>query len=106
MAKAKTINDALLVIACPACDGQLHGMRILPPFEPNRQWVFDGNFEKPTLTPSVNIRTGKYVDPKFEDSGGVESKICHFFITNGQISYCSDSTHDKAGMTLDLPEID
>lgn len=74
---------------CPGCGGnhviytdsrsQLNG----------HAWAFDGNLDRPTFSPSVNI-VGQ----------------CHYFIRAGRIEYCSDSKHALAGKTVDLPELE
>ena len=57
-------------------------------------WDFDGNYEKPTITPSILV----------EYTYGPERKnvVCHSFITNGMIQYLQDCTHEFAGETLPL----
>lgn len=60
-------------------------------FVPNHgtvRWTWDGNTESPTISPSVR-HTGDGIN--------------HYFIQNGKILYCADSTHSYAGQTLDLP---
>ncbi|MEQ1890287.1 MAG: DUF6527 family protein [Alphaproteobacteria bacterium] len=54
-------------------------------------WRFDGNLESPTFTPS------------FKHSWG-NKMICHYFLTAGQLVFCSDSTHRLAGQSVALPE--
>jgi uncharacterized protein DUF6527 len=67
-------------------------------------WSFDGNMERPTFTPSVNIRWGKYADPTYVDSEG-HSGVCHYILTAGEIQFCGDCTHDLAGQKVPLPDI-
>ena len=61
-------------------------------------WKWNGDTENPTLSPSirtqgVSAKTGK-------------SWVCHSWIRNGKIQFCSDSTHSLAGKTVRLPEVD
>ena len=58
------------------------------------EWGFNGNEEKPTFTPSL-----LYNKP------GHAVKLCHLFVTDGMIQFCSDSQHDLAGKTVELPVI-
>jgi hypothetical protein len=74
-------------LQCPACH-QRHNV--------DARWVFNGNFESPTLNKSVNIRA--------IDEGNV-IYCCHFTLTNGQITYHNDCTHALVGKTVELPEL-
>lgn len=88
---------------CPGC-GHGHEIDTEQPNSNKAMWKFNGNMERPTFTPSVNSRWGKYADP----NGGYtdrQSGICHYFITDGKIQYCGDSTHALKGQTVDLPDI-
>ena len=71
------------------CEGcrRLHLISVTKPNQySNAQWTFNNDYEKPTFTPSINI-VGH----------------CHYFITDGNIMYCGDSTHSLAGLTVPLP---
>jgi hypothetical protein len=66
-------------------------MHLIPVEEPHpngSRWTFDGNLERPTFNPSIN-----YVGR------------CHYFLHDGQLQYCSDSTHALAGKTIPLPPL-
>lgn len=60
------------------------------------KWGFNGNYDKPTFTPSILVRY-----PLREDKHQV---VCHSFVTDGRIQYLSDCTHEYAGQTLDLED--
>lgn len=70
-------------------------------------WKFNGDFDRPTLSPSLLVRTGKYVPghEDFDDEGYNLSSICHSFITDGNIQFLSDCTHELAGTTVPLDDI-
>jgi hypothetical protein len=34
-----------------------------------------------------------------------DGEICHFFVTDGEIEFCGDSTHALSGKNVQLPEI-
>ena len=54
----------------------------------DRGWQWNGDFERPTVTPSIlNSRPGF---------------INHVYITNGKIEYLNDCTHDMAGQRVDM----
>ena len=61
------------------------------------QWRFNNNLESPSFTPSL-------LNTEFDKEGKVKS-VCHLCVTDGKIQYCSDSKHEFAGQTIDLPEI-
>ena len=69
----------------------------------NGPWIFNGDFENPTIQPSVltrnylkNPKTGKH---------DIEINRCHSFITVGFIQFLSDCMHELRGQTIELPEI-
>lgn len=82
---------------CIGCDGG-HTINIGVGMTPN--WVFNGDIEKPTFTPSVLV-TYEGVDADTPD--GLPS-VCHTFVTNGKIQYLGDCTHPLANTEIDLPE--
>jgi len=56
-------------------------------------WSWNGDTEKPTIKPSVRTTDG-------------QGTVCHSFINDGQIQFLSDSTHEFAGQTLNLLEVE
>lgn len=76
-----THDDTTFLFECPACK-EIHAF--------NRTWQFNDDLVKPTVTPSILV----YPNPA--------QPRCHSFITDGKISYCSDSDHSLAGHTVDL----
>lgn len=68
---------------CPACELE----HPLPD-----SWTFNGNELKPTFSPSFLQRFGR-------------DRLCHYIITDGRIAYCSDSKHELAGQTIDMPPL-
>lgn len=57
------------------------------------EWSFNGDMDKPTFKPSL-LYFKSDTQPR-----------CHLFLTDGKISYCSDSEHRLAGQTVDLVDI-
>jgi hypothetical protein len=58
-------------------------------------WFWNGSTDRPTLQPSLLTR-----------SPGSKMNICHSFIVEGEVKFLEDSTHDNAGKTLPLLEVD
>ena len=58
-------------------------------------WKFNGNFEKPTVTPSILVNQGR-VNPT--------AHVCHMFITDGEIQFLSDCTHHLAGQKVPMEQ--
>lgn len=58
-------------------------------------WTFNGNEEFPTFFPDV-LHTWTHKNEKF---------VCHYFITEGDFSYCRDCTHHMAGQTVKMEKL-
>lgn len=63
------------------------------------RWRFNGNLEKPTFSPSLLINI------EFSDTNKPKH-TCHSFIVDGKWQYCSDSTHELAGRTVEMEDAD
>jgi hypothetical protein len=81
------------IFFCPGCRCD-HGIWVKKPDYFGPVWIFNGDLNNPTVTPSLLIR------------GGENDGICHSFITNGNIQYLNDCTHSLRGQTVELPEYD
>lgn len=81
---------------CPACN-HMHGFAVQTPFRNGARWSFNGDGERPTFSPSMNIAVGPFPDGR--------TKRCHYFLTDGRIQYLGDCTHSMAGQTVECPEI-
>lgn len=93
----------MLMHWCPGCDGP-HGI-IIENAEGRPIWTFDGNYDRPTFTPSVRCFTTETTDDQDKPlPAPVERTLCHYFITAGRIIFCGDSPHALAGQTVDLPD--
>lgn len=99
MAKSIRSGDSI-VYGCPGCKvagaGGFHSI----PVEGAKAWGFNNNLDAPTLTPSVLAKSGTFDNP------GELCHTCHHFLRNGKLEYLGDCTHEFAGQTLDLPEIE
>jgi hypothetical protein len=59
-------------------------------------WTWNGSIDAPTVKPSVLSRGG--------DAKG--DHVCHSFINNGQVQFLADCSHEFAGQTLDLLDVE
>lgn len=89
---------------CPGCESN-HGIWTEARNSRGATWSFDGNMESPTFSPSIKV-TYNGADAGQTDEDGFKSppEVCHYFIRNGMIEFCGDSTHSLAGKTVPLPE--
>lgn len=113
MAKARINSAGQTEIRCPGCN-TTHTLNTNPERRPC--WGFNGDFEKPTFTPSILERSGHYCwqdgkpasecmycnDPEFKDDKSPLCYICHSFVTDGMIQFLGDCTHKLAGQTVPL----
>lgn len=88
---------------CPGCDSG-HEIDTEEPNSSGAKWSFNGDMERPTFSPSINMKIntpdmGAHYQPD------IASTVCHYFITDGNIQFCGDSTHALAGKTVPLPDI-
>jgi len=56
------------------------------------RWTFNGDLLKPTLSPSI-----LQFHPRPD---GSRKTICHHFVRDGKIEFCSDSPHALSGQTV------
>lgn len=81
-----------ILFKCPGCRGP---QRI--PVEGPQAWGFNGDMDKPTLTPSVLAR-------RYNDSRGLYF-VCHSFVKDGKIEFLNDCTHTLKGQTVELEDV-
>lgn len=99
---------------CPGC-GLAHVLPVRP--APSPSWEFDGDFERPTLHPSILARNGCHVpghkgdcwcnfEARFDKPPAFQCGTCHSFVRNGQIEFLNDCSHALAGRTVPLKPIE
>jgi hypothetical protein len=115
MSKALKNNNGNIMIFCPGCK-YTHVLNVNPD-NGRPMWDFNGDYDKPTFSPSLLVRTGHHVpgQPKAEDcdackecaAEGVPTfcSICHSYIKDGNIQFLSDSTHELSGQTVPLGDV-
>lgn len=69
-------GDGIYCFYCPACK-ELHDFNT----KGHRRWVFNGNKEKPTFTPSLRVY------------GRGRVTKCHLIMNDGMIEYMNDCPH-------------
>lgn len=83
----------MCVVWCPGCKSH-HTL----PIERDRKlsWVWDGNVQSPTFTPSL-LRYGAK-GPNWE----ILIPRCHSFIKSGKWEFLADCDHELAGQTVNM----
>lgn len=82
---------------CPGCDSK-HAVSTAP-----GRWGWNGDAEKPTLTPSVLV-TCTFPADYVRDADDPPER-CHSFVVDGRIQFLDDCSHALRGWH-DLPEIE
>ena len=107
MAKAIKLEGNRVSFKCLGCD-EMHTVPVGA-----GGWGFNDDVEKPTLTPSVLVRSGHFM-PSHKDTdpcwcgmpdAGFNCVQCHTFVTEGRIQYLGDCSHALAGQTIELPDV-
>lgn len=97
---------------CPGCQ-RAHHVNLREGSE-HPSWTWDGDVERPTLSPSVRHFYDRYVrdtdgkvvtDTAGKPVRGEQVTTCHYFITAGQIRYCGDCQHALNGQAVPLPPL-
>lgn len=100
----RTLAGGRVGFWCPGCE-EMHQVTVQD--EVNRQgpiWGFNGNFDRPTFTPSILVRWSEPSDvpEEFDDTSKDKWMACHSFVIDGQIQFLGDCTHPLAGQTVPL----
>lgn len=113
MAKVQKIENTAgqYLFYCPGC-GSHHGIWTANEGYKHPIWAFNGDVDKPTVSPSILV-TYRHPEGHTNEnpapigySGPYVNDICHSFIKDGNIQYLNDCTHSLAGQTVELPEIE
>lgn len=106
--KIHKTNDDKYLFYCEGCEG-VHGV--------DNTWTFNGDYEKPTFSPSILVKSTKLTETGLADyeewcNAGYPNRngkpldnvptVCHSFVTDGKIQYLSDCTHELAGQAVEL----
>ena len=82
-------TDVRLWYACPGCH-DIHCVRIKGQTPEHVVWDWNGSLVKPTITPSILVNM---YNP---------DRICHSFITDGNIKFLEDCYHELKGTIVPL----
>ena len=106
----RRIEGGFLAFRCPGCQFS-HYVRVTTG---NRDWGFNGDYDRPTFTPSILVAWAHpkgYTNENPAPVGFPSQKErpdlwteerCHTFVCDGQIQFLGDCTHALAGKTVPL----
>lgn len=103
-------NPGHLMYHCEGCD--MPHVVYVGPDKPNQpRWDFNGDYEKPTFSPSVLVHYPHWSPPATEENPNPPNQVrvegrCHTFIRNGMVEFLSDCSHSLAGQTRPMPLYD
>ena len=83
--KNSTSGKIGIMFLCPGCNN-LH--------EADTDWYFNGDYSKPTISPSTMVwdeKDGKPIN-------------CHCRVTDGKIEFYNDSNHKLRGQTVEMQD--
>lgn len=91
------VDNGSIYFQCPGCKTHHH---IKVGSGEGVHWEYNGNPDAPTFKPSVLVT----YNGEDAGKGSAPQAKCHSFITDGQIQFLDDSTHELKGQTVPLPE--
>jgi len=107
--KVRPVNSdrAPFAFVCPGCKGA----HVLPTDVTRDGWKFNGNLEAPTFEPSILSKRSEW--PTDEEHARImagekvelKQRICHSYVTDGNIRFLDDCTHELKGQTVPLPDL-
>lgn len=112
--KLSKIEDepGLLQFYCPGCKCH-HGVWTeAPNAHTGAKWKWNGSMDKPTFRPSILV---VYKHPKGHDNnnpapigwkGEYVTEVCHSYVTDGNIQFLNDCTHEFAGKTIEISDLE
>ena len=100
----RTMDGGRVAFMCPGCK-EMHQIRVEGEGRP--RWGFNGDYDRPTFTPSVLVTWSEPsdVDEEFDDTSKDRKMVCHSFVTDGHISFLGDCTHELRGHVVPIPPV-
>lgn len=111
--RARPTDCGYAEIFCPGCQAT-HLIPVDRAIWGDRVWGFNGNYERPTFTPSLLVHPHKECvegpdGQPLKDAAGQlvtrEFPRCHSFIKDGTIQFLNDCAHKLANQTVPLSDI-
>lgn len=105
--KLRSLEGGRVAFMCPGC-GMMHHVTV----DGSRGWTWNSDADAPTFSPSVLVQgTIPITDEehaRIMAGEKVETKPlrCHSFVRDGHIQFLNDCTHELAGQTVELPNIE
>lgn len=105
MAKFKKVEGTkgTYKFICPGCNTE-HLIWTANEGHQHPVWGFNGDLDKPTITPSIRVQYPANPEAKEEYKEWRKERICHSFIKGGIIQFLGDCTHELRGQTVEIPE--
>lgn len=109
MAKVTIHEGGAISFECPGCK-----VRHVINTNPNYLWEFNGDIDRPTIKPSILVKSGHYMQghkgqcwcdynkEHSEDPSPFKCYQCHSFVTDGKIQFLDDCTHELTGQTVEM----
>lgn len=85
-----------LVFFCPACQSEHRAQVVVKQGGSGPVWDWNGSDEEPSLAQTFSLTV--------DNLTGSAPYVCKSVITEGQIKFLPDSTHEMAGQTSPLPD--
>lgn len=79
---------------CPGCEFG-HAVHTKAANTTGAKWNFNGDFNKPTFSPSILVNKGQ---------ANPTQPVCHCFVKDGMIEFLNDCTHHLAGKTVQMED--
>ena len=119
MAKFHETRKGVFVFHCPGC-GDVHTIHTARSGAQHpRCWEFNSDIDNPTVSPSLLVRSGHYINEwkiercwceykkeHPEETGLPTCYRCHSFIREGKIQFLSDCSHELKGQTVIIPDFE
>jgi Family of unknown function (DUF6527) len=112
----KATSNGMLLFRCPGCKST-HGVSVDSEEFKNwtkqvsygahakrPAWGWNGDMVKPTFSPSILVTYPANLNASEEFSEWRTDRVCHSFITDGNIQFLGDCTHELANQIVPLPE--
>lgn len=115
--KLRRVEGGVVSFHCPGCKGT-HCI----PIEGPHKWTFNGNLDRPSLSPSVRESIGHFApgskpgddcwctynveqQRKGEKPAPFRCGVCHFVLTDGALNFCDDCTHELKGKKVSMEDV-